>query len=108
MAIDQEINNVQDAGANRPLWLIRENASEIEIIKPKKQAIDGFTNDQQLFDSHELNLQSGDTFYIFPDGYPDSFGGENNTKLTTKKSHETLLEFQDKTMEEQEAFLNNF
>ena len=99
---------VSYAGANRPLWIIRNGSSTVEEIKATKKAIGGFTEDNQHFDSHTLQLQPGDSFYIFSDGYADTFSGTNNKKLTTKKFKELLLSIQHKSMAEQETHLDNF
>jgi tetratricopeptide (TPR) repeat protein len=104
------------AAANRPIWIIRKNQKEtsgepsrtIEEIKATKKAIGGFTDDNQHFDTHQIQLLQGDTFYIFTDGYADQFGGPDRKKLMTKKFKEILLEIQHKTMKEQEQHLNTF
>jgi ligand-binding sensor domain-containing protein/serine phosphatase RsbU (regulator of sigma subunit) len=107
-SVDIENRIVTYAGANRPLWLIRKGQTEIEEIKSTKTAIGGLTADNQDFESHELTLKQGDTFYIFSDGYADIFNGENNKKLTTKKFKQILLNIQNKTMQEQEQHLEEF
>lgn len=107
-AIHMENRNVEYAGANRPLWLIRQGGPEVEEIKATKKAIGGFTPDDQLFEKHTLNLKKGDTIYIFSDGYADTFSGENGKKLTTKKFKETLLNIQELAMQEQEKHLDEF
>jgi serine phosphatase RsbU (regulator of sigma subunit) len=95
------------AGANRPLWIIRNGQTIIEEIKGTKKAIGGLTEDSQHFDSHEITLQQGDTFYFSTDGYADTFGKQDK-KLTTKKFKEILLGIQDKSMQDQEQYLDNF
>jgi serine phosphatase RsbU (regulator of sigma subunit) len=107
-AIDTVRRIVKYAGANRPIWIIRNGHEEIEEIKATKKAIGGFTEDDQYFDTHEIKLQQGDTIYISTDGYADTFNGKNNKKLTTKKFKEILLSIQNKTMKEQEQHLDNF
>ncbi|HET6991746.1 MAG TPA: 7TM diverse intracellular signaling domain-containing protein, partial [Bacteroidia bacterium] len=82
---------VNYAGANRPIWIIRKSQQAIEEIKATKKAIGGLTEDNQHFETHEIKLQHGDTFYIFSDGYADTFNGEQGKKLTTKKFKEILL-----------------
>ena len=98
---------VKYAGANRPFWFIRNGQTAVEEIKATKKAIGGFTEDSQHFDSHEIKLQQGDTFYISTDGYADTFGKQDK-KLTTKKFKEILLSIQDKSLKEQEHHLDNF
>lgn len=107
-SIDTVQRIIKYAGANRPIWLIRKGQKEVEEIKATKKAIGGFTADNQYFETHELKLQQGDTFYISTDGYADTFNGKNDKKLTTKKFKEILLSIQDKTMKEQSQHLDDF
>ena len=95
------------SGANRPFWLIRKNSIAIEEIKATKNAIGGLTDDNQVFDTHELQLQPEDTFYIFSDGYADQFSSQDK-KLMTKRFKEALLGIQNKTMNEQKEYLESF
>src|ERR1019366_494185 len=107
-SVDTENRIVKYAAANRPIYIIRKGQTEVEEIKATKKAIGGFTEDEQHFDTQEIQLQQGDTFYISTDGYADQFGGKEGKKLMTKKFKEILLEIQDKTMKEQEEHLENF
>jgi len=93
------------SAANRPLWLMRKNANEIVEVKATKTAIAGYTEDSQVFEKHTFDLQPGDTFYIFSDGFADQFGGENGKKLTTKRFRDLLMSIRDKSMQEQLVFL---
>lgn len=99
---------VNYAGANRPLWIIRNGQTEVEEIKATKKAIGGYTEDEQHFDTHQLQLAKGDSFYIFSDGYADTFGGEAGKKLMTKRFKEILLDIQHKPMPQQETYLDTF
>lgn len=99
---------VKYAGANRPIWIIRDGEEVVEEIKPTKKSIGGFTEENQYFDTHEIKLQKGDTFYISTDGYADTFGGKKNKKLKTKFFKQILLDIKGKTMREQKLHLNNF
>jgi serine phosphatase RsbU (regulator of sigma subunit) len=103
--IDLRTREVIYAGANRPLWLIRHGSGDIEEIKATKKAIGGFTELTQIFDRHVLQLQKGDTFYIFSDGYADTFSGTTGKKLTTKRFREILFSIKDQDMSEQKTHL---
>lgn len=94
------------AGANRPLYIISRN--ELTEIKADKTAIAGHTETSYQFTHHELELQYGDTIYIFSDGFYDQFGGESGKKIMTKKFKKLLLEIQHKSMREQEKHLDDF
>jgi serine phosphatase RsbU (regulator of sigma subunit) len=55
------------AGAHNPLWIVRNGATELEEIKADKQPIGKY--DAPLpYTTHRIELQPGDTFYIFSDG----------------------------------------
>lgn len=95
------------AGANRPLWMVRNG--ELETYKSDKFPIGGLQIDHnESFNSRQIKLQKGDTIYLFSDGYADQFGGMLGKKLMTKKFKETLLSIQDQSMPEQKEFLHQF
>lgn len=107
-SLDINLKKLNYSGANRPLWLIRNGGTKIEEIKATKNAIGGFTDSNQEYNLHEIELQEGDTFYIFSDGFADTFNGISEKKLTSKRFKELLLHIQFKTMKEQEQYLENF
>jgi serine phosphatase RsbU (regulator of sigma subunit) len=107
-SIDIENHIVKFAGANRPLWIIRNQQTTVEEIKATKTSIGGYTEDNQHFDTHELKLSPGDTLYIFTDGFADQFNGSSGKKLMKKLFKEKLLEIQEKPMKEQEHYLDHF
>ncbi|MES2593354.1 MAG: SpoIIE family protein phosphatase [Bacteroidota bacterium] len=107
-SIDLKTNIIEFSGANRPLWIIRKDSTLIEEIKATKVAIGGLTKNDQYFETHTVQLQKGDTFYIFTDGYADQFGGPEGKKLTSKKFREILLSIKDLAMKEQEKHLDLF
>jgi ligand-binding sensor domain-containing protein/serine phosphatase RsbU (regulator of sigma subunit) len=125
-----EGNNLQYAGANNSLWIIRkttsENNKEISItssknkkqfkifegkecclyeIKANKQPIGKF-DDLVPYATHTFELQKEDSFYIFSDGFPDQFGGPKGKKFMYKPFRELLLSIQDKGMEEQKLLID--
>jgi len=58
------------------------------------------------FTNHEIQLQKGDTVYIFSDGYQDQFGGPKGKKFMSKRFRQLFLDIQGMNMEEQEEMLN--
>ncbi|WP_317899316.1 ligand-binding sensor domain-containing protein [Aurantibacillus circumpalustris] len=105
--------NVIYAGANRPLWIIRKHSTEIEEIKATKCAIGGHTESAQEFVEHTLNLDKGDSVFMFSDGYADQFGGPSiisgaGKKMMTKRFREALLSCANKSMHNQKLFLDDF
>ena len=92
-------------GANRPIYRIRNG--EMEIFAPHKTAV-GFSEQGFVFTNTEIDLQKGDLFYLFSDGYADQFGGEKDKKLTTKKFKNLLLTLQSTPIKEQGKMLDSF
>jgi serine phosphatase RsbU (regulator of sigma subunit) len=108
-SIDKQNRNLNFSGAYRPLWIIRKNQEEIEVIKGTRKAIGGMVSHLcNNFESHKIKLQHGDTIYLFSDGYSDLFGGEYNRKLTIKGFKQLLISIQNKTMNQQSNVLSNF
>jgi serine phosphatase RsbU (regulator of sigma subunit) len=107
-AVNTITKTINYAGANRPFWLIRKDGKELEEIKATKKAIGGFTEYAQEFESHTIQLNDGDTFYLCTDGYADTFNGETGKKMNTKRFKEILLSIQHLTMQEQEEHLLNY
>jgi len=106
--MDSDSINISYAGANRPLWIVRDKAEEIEEIKATKLAIGGFTEDLQEFEQHDVTLKKGDTIYLFSDGYADQFGGVKKKKLMTGKFKDLILSIQHLGMKDQQNYLDTF
>ena len=94
------------AGANNPLWLIRDG--NLIETKPDKQPIDIHGN-YGPFTNHTFTLNRRDVIYLFTDGFADQFGGERGEKkLTRKRFKDVLLSIQNKSMQEQGIALEKF
>lgn len=97
-----ENNTIQWAGANNPLWIIRNK--ELIEYKPNKQPI-GKMDNSQHFTTHAINLIKGDIIYIFTDGFADQFGGEKGKKYMIKNVKKLLLSIAHLPMPEQKQKL---
>ena len=100
---DLKNNTIEYAGANRPLYYIRENT--LNEIPPTKAAIGGTTSNDQEFKSHVREIKKNDMIYVFTDGFADQFGGESGKKFMTKRFKDLLLSIHQKPAREQEAIL---
>jgi len=100
---------IEFAGAQRPLWIIKNNDNNTLVeIKGDKYAIGGAqTEEERKFNNHQITVAKGDCIYIFSDGYADQFSSENK-KLMTSQFKTLLISIQEKTMPEQEKFLDDF
>ncbi len=103
---DPTHKTLQYAGAKRPLFLF--SHGEFKEIKADKQSIGGLEmEDNYTFTNHNFEIQKGDTFYMFTDGYVDQFGGEHEKKFSTKRFKDTLEGIQADPLKLQGAQLNH-
>jgi serine phosphatase RsbU (regulator of sigma subunit) len=98
-----EGNTLKYAGANNPLWIIRNG--EIIETKADKQPIGKF-EELLPYTTHIFELEKGDSIYIFSDGYVDQFGGEKGKKFKAKAFRELLLSIQDQSMDNQKTIID--
>jgi serine phosphatase RsbU (regulator of sigma subunit) len=96
--VDFNENILWFAGANNPLYLIR--GSELIHYRADKMPV-AIHYKMQPFTLHRIELQKGDTFYIFSDGYADQFGGPKEKKFMTMQLKETLVEIASLSMLQQ-------
>jgi len=93
------------AGANRPLWIIKNKTKMLVEIKPTKASIASFTIYDFEYEQNDVVLESNDTFYLTSDGFPDQFGGPNGRKFMTKNMKSFLVEIVDYPIEEQKGLV---
>ena len=94
---------VKFSGAFRPLVLVRNG--KITEFKASKYPIGLYAGIEKKFELNTFRLQTGDTLYIFSDGYADQFGGERNKKFNRRNFYEMLLSIQEMNLSEQGSFL---
>ena len=58
------------------------------------------------FTNHSIQLQDGDSIYIFSDGFADQFGGERGKKFMYSRFRDLLIEIQGKSIDDQKKTLN--
>ena len=104
--INLKTREIQWAGANNALNLVRNNV--FEEIKADKQPI-GFHHNPGPFTNHSLQLNQGDSIYIYSDGFADQFGGPLGKKFKYRQLEELLLRnSQLKSKEQQEVLEQAF
>ncbi len=87
--LDTSTNSLIWAGANNPLWLVRNNI--LTEIKADKQPIGKHTITKP-FTLHQIDLNKGDSIYIFTDGVADQFGGAKGKKFKYKQLEKIIIE----------------
>jgi len=103
----RDMRQLEYAGANRPLWIIRDR--ELIIFKPDKSPIGGIqVLRDRKFTNNVVGLKPGDCIYLFSDGFADQFGGKFGKKLMTSRLKELLLQVSPMPLAEQEQYLFTF
>jgi tetratricopeptide (TPR) repeat protein len=98
---------IEFAGAQRPLWLIRNSDPQLEEIKGNKFSIGGMQSEENRnFSTHRLFLERKDCIYIFSDGIVDQFGGEHGKKFMTKNLKVLFSNIHDEPMAIQEDIID--
>ncbi len=97
--VSPEKKKLQFAGANNPLYRIRNGA--LEKINADRMPV-GFHHKIEVpFKAVTLNVNKGDCFYIFSDGYADQFGGPHKKKMKYRNFQKLLLGLHSENMPEQ-------
>jgi serine phosphatase RsbU (regulator of sigma subunit) len=100
ISIDYKNNKVEYAGANRPLFVVRNGNAE--DIKADKYSIGGgYDMGERKFTPNTIEIKKGDMLYLFSDGYADQFGGAKGKKFGKKQLRELLIKVSELSMEHQ-------
>lgn len=104
-SIDMKKMTADFAGANNPLFLVRDG--ELHIYKGDKQPVGYFIAGIRPFTNRHIKLKKGDQIYLFTDGYQDQFGGDHDRKFMTKNFKTLLTDIADNDSSEQKEKLDN-
>lgn len=102
-AYDLKQHKLLFAGANMPLWLVRNN--EVIRFNANRQPI-GKHEHHVPFDTIEIPLEKGDTIYLSSDGFVDQFGGDRGKKYLNKRFRILLEQLANGAIDNQEKDLN--
>jgi len=108
---------LQYAGANNSLWIVSKRAeivvngqselpvledSEVKLfeVRATKQPV-GKYMDRKPFENNTIQLQKGDTVYMFTDGYADQFGGPKGKKYKYKPFKQFLISMYERDLNAQ-------
>ena len=97
--------NALNAGAYNPIYQVKNGV--LTKLATDKIPIHLFSkNTNETFTSYQIKIESGDSYYLFSDGYADQFGGEDGKKFNYKNFQELILSIQNLTMAEQRKVFN--
>jgi serine phosphatase RsbU (regulator of sigma subunit) len=105
-SINRDTGVLQYAGAYRPLIVIRNG--EVLRFEGDKISIGGGEFREKQFTEHQIQLEQNDIVFLFSDGFPDQFGGENGKKLKIVPFLKVVSDLHRHSLREQEKLLNAF
>jgi serine phosphatase RsbU (regulator of sigma subunit) len=103
--LDRKAGKLDYAGANNPLYLIRDG--RMIQYKADRMPIGIHVTSITPFTNQSVEIKKDDYLYLFSDGYADQFGGPNGKKYMYKPFQDLLLKHHDKPMELQKEILDN-
>ena len=97
--VDLEKRLLYFAGAYNPIVLFK--GKECIIIKGDKLPIGGEKTAESEYTNHQIQLNEGDRFYLFTDGFGDQFGGPEGKKYKKQRLISYLESIQNHGLENQ-------
>jgi serine phosphatase RsbU (regulator of sigma subunit) len=109
--IDLEKNIMEFAGAQNPIYIVKEG--KLEISKANMFSIGGEHYGKkkgvvQKFETHVIPIEKSMAVYMFSDGYIDQFGGDERKKIGSTRFKEILVEMASSEMSEQKEKLHHY
>jgi len=106
--LDLKNSRMQYSGANNPLYIVKDKDGDPELkeIKADPMPLGYYQGKDSSFTNHDIDLEPGDTFYLFSDGFIDQKGGKDNKRYMSKRFRSFLLEIQDQSMQDQKGILD--
>lgn len=101
VSINLKTKLIRASSARRPVIVIKDQ--DIITIQGVRRSV-GDTEEvfrMRQFVDTEVQLHSGDTIYMYSDGYSDQFGGNDGAKLKNNKVKKFLRAIHDDDMDEQ-------
>ena len=99
---NKKLKRLTFAGANNPLFLVRNK--ELLPTRGNRMPVAIHVRMDE-FTKHEIPIETGDSLYMFSDGYADQFGGPDGKKFKSKKFKQLLVDIQDEDMITQKEIL---
>ena len=102
--LDMNTGKLDYAGANNPLYLIRD--SKMIKYEADRMPIGIHFISFTPFTNQAIKIEKDDYLYLFSDGYADQFGGPKGKKFMYKPFQDLLLKNHNKPMEMQKEILD--
>jgi serine phosphatase RsbU (regulator of sigma subunit) len=121
-AVDFAAKTLEYAGANNPLYLVRNNNIPLEVngetlapdieddynslfeVKANRQPIGSYAGSEN-FKNNLIRILPGDALYTFSDGFADQFGGPKGKKFMARQLKALFLEAHSMPMAQRCGFM---
>ena len=105
IVFDEENKSIQYAGANNPLYIIRNG--ELLETKADTMYIGVERKGERPFKNNNIELQTKDMIYLFSDGYQDQFGGKKGRKYMKGNFKKLLIKTANEPVNMQKKIIND-
>jgi serine phosphatase RsbU (regulator of sigma subunit) len=85
--MDKRNKIITYSGANNGPFIINNNVAQ---VLPKDRMPVGIGEKKDPFNLYRIDINPGDTIYLYTDGFADQFGGDAGKKFKTKALNEFL------------------
>jgi ligand-binding sensor domain-containing protein/serine phosphatase RsbU (regulator of sigma subunit) len=104
--VDKQRKKVVYSAASRPLYFIKDGI--LNERKLKNHSIGGSYDEyKKIYDAVEIDLEGGETFYLFSDGFADQFDQADQVKFSSKRLKKMFLDASALPMKEQQKMIDN-
>lgn len=103
--LNKDRGKLEYSGAYNPILIFR--GMDLIEFRADRMPIGIYYGEKETFTNHEIDIQKGDTIYLFSDGFADQFGGPKMSKYMKYNLKKLLSEIRTKPMSEQQSILEN-
>ena len=104
--VNLKTRHIRFASAMRPIIIVQ--GGEPLYVRGNRSSVGGEAAINKYFDDQEFYLNSGDTIYLFSDGFPDQFGGPDGKKMKIARLKSLIEQINNLPMLEQEVSISKF
>jgi serine phosphatase RsbU (regulator of sigma subunit) len=103
--LHKDRKTLEFSGAYNSLFLFQ--GGEFREYRADRMPIGIYYGEKETFTNYKIDVQKGDTIYIFSDGFADQFGGPKGFKYMKYNLKKLLSEIHSRPMAEQRSILEN-
>lgn len=105
MEINKNKRTIQWSSARSVVMVVKDGVPK--AVKGSRFSVGGGIYHKKKFEAHSMELDAGDSVYLFTDGLPDQFGGEGGKKLKMAGVTEWITKVCQLPMKEQQSLINS-